>query len=230
MVAQSPLEIASPCWRRRRWTSWRCPRGFARTANVGFPARAQHNESFSARISVRIHASTRNTSNTIHNMSNTNNTNSVEQPARPVQSNCVCLRSISCARLTHSAAYLLQLVQISKTLGANSFTTCANVWTVQVVQLQIDGSGRGNKVYKASVRSKGNPGCSVRMTIGRMTRNRTWCQYEEPSLWFKHHWFSGSGEIDNSCLLLFCLFSCRFDFAYEWWSIHLFSTIFLPQL
>ena len=35
---------------------------------VGFPARAQHKESCSARISVRIHASTRNTSNVIYNL------------------------------------------------------------------------------------------------------------------------------------------------------------------
>ena len=35
---------------------------------VGFPARAQHKESCSARTSVRIHASTRNTSNVIYNL------------------------------------------------------------------------------------------------------------------------------------------------------------------
>ena len=111
-------ELASPCrrrwsstswrrWSQRRWssTSWRCPRGFAPTANVGFPPRAQHKESFSARISVRIHASTRNTSNTIYNMSDTNNTKT-----RPVQSTRMCLRSICalifCARLTSCTVHI----------------------------------------------------------------------------------------------------------------------------
>ena len=117
-------ELASPCrrrWSQRWWssTSWRCPRGFAPTANVGFPPRAQHKESFSARISVRIHASTRNTSNTIYNMDDTNNTNSAEQARKTSKEHLRVVAINLCTHLlckTHivHGAYLLQPVQMLK--------------------------------------------------------------------------------------------------------------------
>ena len=94
---------------------------------------------------------------------------------------CGCKHYVRAA-FEHHAAYLMQ--RCKQTRGANigSFTGCVNELTVQVVQLRIAGcssssGGWRNKVYKeASVGCKGNPAwCSVRMTIGRMTRNRTRC-------------------------------------------------------
>ena len=92
---------------------------------VGFPARAQHNQSCSARISVRIHASTRNTSNALYNfckMSDTCTTNSAHSTqARLPQSTCMWLGIICvclfCARLTKWTVHCAVSPNVKEPLG-----------------------------------------------------------------------------------------------------------------
>ena len=78
---------------------------------------------------------------------------------------------------------------------------------------RIDGPSGRNKVYKASVRSKGNPGSVRIMTIGRITRNRildaSWCY----PVWAILCWLWPNSEIQfnptHACFYV-VRYICRF--------------------